>query len=111
MSATLAKARTNTTLNWPIGWPIGSAYVDLTYRVIVAVTPFAETDRSERIEAVYFYPCQPGSGWTPLTAYAHMRSAEALREPARLSIGRLAGDHARWRRLSPGRRTDGRPLG
>jgi hypothetical protein len=45
--------------------------------------------------ATSFYPCQPGSGRTPLTAYAHRRSAEALREPTRLLIGPLMGNHAR----------------
>jgi hypothetical protein len=41
------------------------------------------------VAATTFYPCQPGSGQTPLTAYAHRRSAEALREPTRLLIGPL----------------------
>jgi len=40
-----------------------------------------------RIPATTFYPCRPSSSRAPLTAYAHRRSAEALREPTRLSLG------------------------
>jgi hypothetical protein len=41
------------------------------------------------VAATTFYPCQPGPGQTPLTVYAHRRTAEALREPTRLLIGPL----------------------
>ena len=39
------------------------------------------------VAATTFYPCRLTRSRTPLTAYAHRRSAEALRGPTRLTLG------------------------